>query len=59
MGRWKIQLTIAIDFIFSKDTEEESVIHSKGDILEIMINDKADVVIDKFFNHLFPDIKLN
>ena len=28
---WKIQLTIAINFISSKDTEEESVMHSTSD----------------------------
>ena len=27
---WKIQLTIAIDFISSKDTDEERVMHSKS-----------------------------
>ena len=28
---WKIQLTIAINFISSKDAEEERIMHSKGD----------------------------
>ena len=28
---WKIQLTIAINFISSKYTEEESVMHPKSD----------------------------
>ena len=27
---WKIQLTVAIDFISSKDTDEERVMHSKS-----------------------------
>ena len=55
----KIQLTIAISFISSKDNEEERVIHSKSDSIEIMINDKKDEVTEKFFNHFFLDIKLN
>ena len=43
---WKIQLTITINFISSKDdNDEECVIHSKSDNIEIMINDKADDVI--------------
>ena len=42
---WKIQLTIAKSFIYSTDHDEESVIHSKSDNIEIMINDKADEVI--------------
>ena len=46
----KIQLTIAINFISSKDNDGERVMHSKNDNIEIMINDKADEVTEKFFN---------
>ena len=42
LDTWKIQLTIAIDFISSKDKDEERVMHSKSDNEEIKINDKAD-----------------
>ena len=34
---WKIPLTIAINFISSKDTDEECEIHSKINNIEIMI----------------------
>ena len=34
---WKIQLTIAINFISSKDNDKERVMHSKSDNIEIMI----------------------
>ena len=37
---WKIQLTIANNFICFIDNEEERVIHSKSDNIEIMINDE-------------------
>ena len=37
-----------------KDTNEEYVIHSKGDNIEIMITNKADEVIEELFqSHLF------
>ena len=49
---WKSQLTIAINFISSKDTDEERVMHSKSNSIEIMINDKADKVIEKLFQFL-------
>ena len=39
---WKIQLTIGNNFISSIDNDEESVIHSKNDKIEIMINDETD-----------------
>ena len=45
----KIQLTIAINFISSKDNDEECIMHSKRDNTKIMINHKADEVIEKFF----------
>ena len=38
---WKIQLTIANNFISSIDNDEEHVMHSKSDNTEIMINDKV------------------
>ena len=49
---WKIHLTIAINFTFSKDNDEERVMHSKSDNKENMINEKADKVIKKLFKSL-------
>ena len=59
-GTWKIQLTTADNFISSSDHDEERVMHSKSDneiteiieIIEIMINVKADEVIKERFNSL-------
>ena len=39
---WEIQLTIANIFISSIVNDEECVMHSKRDNIEIMINDEAD-----------------
>ena len=47
---WKIQLTIANNFISSLDNDEEHVMHSKSDNIEIMINDEAGENIEKFFD---------
>ena len=49
---WKIQLTVANNFIYSIDNHEERVMHSKSDDIEIMINDEADEVIEKHFESL-------
>ena len=50
---WKIQLTITINFISSKnDNDEEHVTHSKSDNIERMINDEADEVVKKLFESL-------
>ena len=42
---WKIQLTIANDFISSIDSDEERVMHSKSDNIEVMINDGAGEIL--------------
>ena len=49
---WKIQLTIANNFICSTDNNEEQVMHSKSDKIDIMINDDADEAIKELFDTL-------
>ena len=49
---WKVQLTIANSFIYSIDNDEERVMHSKSDNIEIMINDIADEVIKVLYDSL-------
>ena len=39
--------------MFSKGNDEERVIHSKSDNIEMMINDKEDEVIEHFFSSSF------
>ena len=46
---WKIQLTIAINFISSKDPEEEPVMHSGNDTIKFTSFNDANEVVDKFF----------
>ena len=61
---WKIQLTVTINFISSKNTDEERGIHSKSDNIEIMINDKADEVTEQldfetlYLRNVFPCLKI-
>ena len=49
---WKIHLTTEINFMSSKDNDEECVMHSKNDKIEIMVNDKTDEVIEELFKSL-------
>ena len=53
---WKIQLAIANNFISSKDNDEEQLMHSKSDDIEILINDEEDEVIEELLNHSIIDI---
>ena len=43
---------IAINFMSPKENYEKCVINSKGDNIEIMINDKADEIIEECFQSL-------
>ena len=51
---WKIQLTIVINFISSKDSEPEHVMHSCSDNIKLTnyINSNANDAIEKLFNSL-------
>ena len=55
---WKIQLTIKINFISSKDGEEEHIMYSRSDNIET-INDRADEVIKEIFMSLKNRYKNN
>ena len=48
----KIPPTIAINFVSCIDNDEEHVMNSKTDNIEILIYDKANEVIKKLFNEL-------
>ena len=43
----------------SKDNDEECVMHSKSDNIEIMIKYKADEVIEHYFSHFYLDIEMD
>ena len=49
---WKIQLTIEINFISSKDTEEERVMHSTSDSIKFTPYNDAEKVVKELFESL-------
>ena len=48
-GEWKIQLTMAINFISSKDSDETRTMHAKSNNAEIMIGSNTDEIIKDLF----------
>ena len=55
---WKIQLTVAINFISSKDAKEEHITHSKRENIKITsYNDVNEVVDELFDSHRIHHIK--
>ena len=49
---WKIQLTIAINFISSKDVAEERVTQSSSDNIKFTLHSDANEIVDEFFKSL-------
>ena len=47
---WKIQLTMAINFISSKDVDEERLIYTKSDSKQFMTYDNVKNIVDELFN---------
>ena len=46
-GEWKAQLTIGINFISSKDSNETHTMHTKSGNIEIVMVSEADDIIEK------------
>ena len=47
--QWKIQLTTAINFISSKDSDKTRTMHTKSNNVEIMIGSETDEIIEDLF----------
>ena len=48
-SEWKIQLTMAINFISSKDSNETRTMHTKSSNAEIMMGSETDEIIEIIF----------
>ena len=51
----KIQLTVAIAFISSKDLEETRTMHTKSHITEIMMGNETDEIFKELFKSLLQN----
>ena len=51
-SEWKIQLTMAINFISSKDSDETGTMHTKRNNVEIMMGSETDELIGDLFESL-------
>ena len=56
---WKIQLTMKINFISHKDSEETRIMYIKNHNIEIMVGNKTDEIIKNFLNLFYKIIKKN
>ena len=51
-GEWKIQITISINFISSKDSDETPNMHTKNNNIEIMMGNQTKDIIKELFESL-------
>ena len=51
-GEWETQLPITIKFIFLKDSDENRIVHTKSNNIEIMMGYETDGIIEKLFESL-------
>ena len=54
---WEIQLTMQINFIFHKDSEEIHTMYTKSHNIEIMKGNETDEIIKKLFESLLQNYK--
>ena len=52
LGEWKMPLTMRINFISSKDSEETCTMHTKSSNVEIMMDSETDDITDELFQSL-------
>ena len=53
LWEWKIQLTVSVNFISSKDDSDETRnMRTKNDNIEIMIGSETDKIIEELFKSL-------
>ena len=55
-SEWKIQLTMAINFISFKDSDETRTMHTKNNNVEIMMGRETDEIIKELLKSLFAII---
>ena len=51
-GEWKIHLTMAINLISSKDSDETRTMHTKSNNVEIMMGSETDEIIKELFKSI-------
>ena len=51
-GEWKIQLTMIVNFISSKDSDEIRTMHTKSNNIKIMMGSETDEIIKELFESL-------
>ena len=58
-GEWKIQLTMSVNFISSKDSDETRNMHTKSDNIEIIMGSETNNIIEELHESLLQNYHNN
>ena len=59
-GKWKVQLTIEVNFISLKPgSDEKRIMYTRSDNIEIMFGDDNDDIIEQMFESLLKKCEEN
>ena len=56
-GEWKIQLSMTINFVFFKDSNEIRTMHAKSGNIDILMGSEKVILLKNFLNLLCKDSK--
>ena len=56
-GEWKIQSSMEINFVSSKDSDEIRIMHTNSDDIEILMGSEKMILLKNFFNLIYKNIK--
>ena len=56
-GKWKIKLTMTVNFFSSKDSKETRTVYSPSDNIEVIIGIETDKIIEDLFDSFYKDIR--
>ena len=51
-GEWEIQLSMEINFVSSKDSDEIRIMHTKSDYIDVLMGSKTNDILKELFKSL-------
>ena len=56
-GEWKTHLSMEINFVSSKESDEIHIMHTKSDNIDILMGSETNDIVKELFKSLYKNIK--
>ena len=56
-GEWKTHLSMEINFVSSKESDEIHIMHTKSDNIDILMDSETNDIVKELFKSLYKNIK--